>query len=212
MEKRKYGNEVRIRRNYGRFGWRRTYRQRVYWSGEEIQVNTREEWRWDPMEGRRRSFVWNRGRRWMLIGRTRRPGRFRHESRQAQRKFTTRGRRVRRGSWKWFESSVEVSPIDRRASRWRRVPYRWRRIRQEDPQEKRGETRLLRRWVGRRGLRRTADRNERSERRSVVRSLRGYRRWRERWLRVFTRTSGRKSKKKAKRKEKNERRKRSEST
>ncbi len=209
MENVKYGKEVQIRRKYRRFGWIRTYRQRVRrtsnqeWSAVSNDRNaTDEERRWDVSEGLRRSFGLNSRRRRSLVWRTRRPGRFRHESRRIQIHLNAIGRRRRRGSWKWFESTVEVNWIDRRTSFWRRFPYRWWRRRKE---VKPNEDRPLRRWVGARGFGRSASNREgRSDRRSRRRSLGGYRRCTERWLRRFERQSGRKWKERERGKEEND--------
>lgn len=124
----RYAKEIRIRRKYRRIGRRRTYLQRKRYdfstrdnmliSCENEQSNETEEDRLAKgLSERSRYFtrmrVTNGRRASRIVYRTRGPGRFQHELRKRQMRLLSRNRARGLGSWKWYDSEVDVTRIDR---------------------------------------------------------------------------------------------------
>ena len=223
MNGRRYTKERKLRRKYRRIARRLTYLQRKRYDRSirenrvELNQGREEEDRLSKgLSDRSRFFTIRIGRSGRRGSRrryrTRSPGRFRHELQKRKRRIPIGNRRRRTGLWKWYESDVDVTRMDRGRSRGIGLRLSGRRYRtykkRETPfdlskskESKEGTLRTLReirkrgRWRSRVGSRRRIEeRRERSNRRSRGRLRRGYRRYLERSRRRIYRIKGRKRK------------------
>jgi len=123
LENQKYRKEITIRRKYGRIGRWLSYIQRIRSDRNrkrtrrvESQSSERETG-YNRYERRGRSRVYNRRRRRRLRKRTRNPARFRHEVRERNVKRVICVMRRGMREWKWVDSGVDLSRMDRRNNR-----------------------------------------------------------------------------------------------